>query len=62
MWPLTTFTIGFRGIMVIHRVETENPNFFEVGVVDDPLHRLRINTIENGMLAETTYINRPGPT
>jgi hypothetical protein len=61
MWPLTTFTIGFRGIMVIHRVETENPNFFEVGVVDDPLHRLRINTIENGMLAETTYINRPGP-
>jgi len=61
MWPLTTFTIGFRGIMVIHRVETEDPNFFEVGVVDDPAHRLRINTIKNGMLAETTYFNRPGP-
>jgi len=61
MWPLTTFTIGFRGIMAIHRVETENPNFFEVGVVNDPLHSLRINTIKNGMLAETKYFTKPGP-
>ena len=60
MWPLTTFTIGFRGIMVIHRVETENPNFFEVGVVDDPRHSLKINTIKNGMLAETKLISSPG--
>ncbi len=59
MWPLTTFTLGFRGIMVIHRVETENPNFFEVGVVDDPLHSLKINTIKNGMLAETTFLDKP---
>jgi hypothetical protein len=61
MWPLTTFTIGFRGIMVIHRVQTENPNFYEVGVVDDPAHSLRINTIKNGMLAETAFLNKPGP-
>ena len=60
MWPLTTFTLGFRGIMVIHRVETEDPNFFEVGVVDAPGHRLRINRIENGMLAETTYFSSFG--
>jgi hypothetical protein len=59
MWPLTTFTLGFRGIMVIHRVETEDPNYFEVGVVDDPLHSLKINTIKNGMLAETAFINKP---
>src|SRR5215213_6306390 len=59
MWPLTTFTLGFRGIMVIHRVETEEPNFFEVGVVNDPLHSLKINTIKNGMLAETTFLEKP---
>ena len=61
MWPLTTFTIGFRGLMVIHKVESEEPNYFEIGVLDDPNHALTLNTIKNGMLAETTLLPRPDP-
>ena len=61
MWPVTTFTLGFRGLMVIHRVETVQPKYFEIGVVDDPDHFLRINSIKNGKLAETKsleeYVN-----
>ena len=61
MWPLTTFTIGFRGLMVIHKVETEEPNYFEIGVLNDPNHSLRLNIIKNGMLAETRFLPRPDP-
>lgn len=58
MWPLVTFTLCFRGLMVIHRVETVNPNYFEVGVVKDDDHFLRINTIRNGVLAETKFFKK----
>jgi len=47
--------------MVIHKVETVEPNYFEIGVLNDPNHSLRINTIKNGMLAETTFLSRPDP-
>jgi hypothetical protein len=56
MWPQLNFTICFRGLMVIHRVETMQPNFFEVGVVRDDHHFLRINTIKNGVLAEIKFL------
>jgi len=56
MWPLTTFTLCFRGLMAIHRVETVDPNFFEIGVVPDELHFLRINTIKNGVIAEINFL------
>lgn len=56
MWPLTTFTLCFRGLMAIHRVETVDPNFFEVGVVPDELHYLRINTIKNGVVAAIDFL------
>jgi hypothetical protein len=56
MWPLMTFTLGFRGLMVIHRVETVEPNFFEVGVVQDDLHFLRINTIKNGVVSAIDFL------
>jgi len=45
--------------MVIHKVESEEPNYFEIGVLNDPKHSLRINTIKNGMLAETLFFTRP---
>lgn len=56
MWPLTTFTLCFRGLMVIHKVETVEPNFFEVGVVPDDLHYLRVNRIKNGVIAEIEFL------
>lgn len=56
MWPLVTFTLCFRGLMVIHKVEAVEPNFFEVGVVPDDLHFMRINTIKNGVIAETDFL------
>lgn len=56
MWPLVTFTLCFRGLMIIHRVETVDPHFFEAGVVSDELHFLRINTIKNGVLAATDFL------
>ena len=56
MWPLTTFTLCFRGLMVIHKVETVEPNFFEIGVVEDDLHYLRINTIRNGVVAAIDFL------
>lgn len=57
MWPLVTFTLCFRGLMVIHRVETVEPDFFEVGVVPDELHFLRINTIRNGVVAAIEFLD-----
>jgi hypothetical protein len=42
--------------MAIHRVETVDPNFFEVGVVPDEMHYLRINTIKNGVIAEISFL------
>jgi hypothetical protein len=42
--------------MVIHKVETVDPNFFEVGVVQDDLHFLRINTIRNGVIAAIDFL------
>lgn len=56
MWPLMTFTLGLRGLMVIHKVETVEPHFFEVGVVQDDLHYLRISTIRNGVIAAIDFL------
>jgi len=56
MWPLVTFTLCFRGLMVIHKVETVEPNFFEVGVVQDELHFLRVNTIKNGVVSAIEFL------
>jgi len=42
--------------MVIHKVETVEPNFFEIGVVHDDLHFLRINTIKNGVVAAIDFL------
>jgi hypothetical protein len=42
--------------MAIHKVETVHPNFFEVGVVQDDLHFLRINTIRNGVIAAIDFL------
>lgn len=56
MWPITTFTLCFRGLMGIHKVETVAPNFFEVGVVPDDMHYLRINTIKNGVVAAIDFL------
>ena len=58
MWPITNFTICFRGLLVIHKVDTVQPNFFEIGVVNDPHHFLKINTIKNGVLAESTSLEK----
>ncbi|HEY9282860.1 MAG TPA: hypothetical protein VIP46_05350 [Pyrinomonadaceae bacterium] len=57
MWTGSSLTIVFRGLLVMHEVRPESgPSYFEVGVVPDDHHVLRINTIKNGVLASVTNL------
>jgi hypothetical protein len=57
MWPPSTITIAFRGLLVFHEVTNQScGSFFEVGVIRDPHHILRINTIKNCLLTSTTRL------
>lgn len=52
MWSPSTFTIVFRGLLVFHLVENRNgQRRFDIGVLPEEGHFLRINTITNCVLA-----------
>ncbi|HEV2706278.1 MAG TPA: hypothetical protein VGV59_10165 [Pyrinomonadaceae bacterium] len=63
MWTGVSLTIVFRGLLVIHKVVPEEGNpYFEIGVLPEEGHFLRINTIKNGVLAATrTLADRVNP-